>query len=54
MAALIEAASDPASRPRSSASSPTSAEAPGLTIAAARGIPTQVIARGDFADKQRA
>ncbi len=29
-------------------------EAPGLTIAAARGIPTQVIARGDFADKQRA
>ena len=54
MAALIEAASDPAFPAEIVGVISDQPEAPGLTIAAARGILTQVIARGDFADKQRA
>jgi phosphoribosylglycinamide formyltransferase-1 len=51
MAALIEAASDPIFPSEIVAVISDQPEAPGLTIAASRGIFTQVIVRGDFADK---
>jgi len=51
MAALIEAASDPIYPSEIVAVISDQPEAPGLTIAASRGIFTQVIARGNFADK---
>jgi len=51
MAALIEAASDPIFPAEIVVVISDQPEAPGLTIAASRGIFTQVIVRGDFADK---
>ena len=51
MAALIEAASEPIFPAEIVGVISDQPEAPGLTIAASRGIFTQVIARGNFADK---
>ena len=52
MAALIEAASDPTFPAVVVGVISDQREAPGLTIAASRGILTQVIARADFADSR--
>ena len=54
MAALIEAASEPAFPAEIVGVISDQPEAPGLTIAASRGILTQVIARGEFRRQGRA
>jgi len=52
MAALIEAASDKGFPAEIAGIISDQPDAPGLAVAAARGIAVQVIARGDFADRQ--
>ncbi|MBN9241501.1 MAG: phosphoribosylglycinamide formyltransferase [Mesorhizobium sp.] len=51
MAALIAAAADPAFPAEIVGVISDKADAPGLGMAAARGVPVQVVARGDFAGK---
>ncbi|MBA3447133.1 MAG: phosphoribosylglycinamide formyltransferase [Pseudaminobacter sp.] len=52
MAALIDAASDPAFPAEIVGVVSDKADAPGLTLAASHGIATRVVARGDFPDKE--
>jgi phosphoribosylglycinamide formyltransferase-1 len=53
MAALIDAASDKGFPAEIAGVISDQPDAPGLSIAASRGLTVQVIARADFADKQR-